>query len=211
MSTILKQTACVTAGLGAVAIAAWFLAVRPVSNTLASLRSKVALQQVALAGAPTLRDDHARQLADLQARIDNARSIIAETPSPDSLYDAVQEAGKLADVRVEKLEPSSSARKPIDLAKQAGYKAEPTQLDIEVTGEFEAVVSFLTRVERDFGLSKVNSVRVQPLPGQPEHGTKVVAQVATAHFAAVPTAPPVPHSTPNSAADAPTSASMEPR
>ncbi len=190
MSTILKQTLCVAAGLGAVSVAAWFLAVRSVSDELAGLKAKASLQQVALAGAPSLADNHQQLIGDLEARIARARAIIADTPGPDLIYDALQEAGKAADVRVERLEPSSTSRRPIDLTKKAGFQAEPTQLDIEVSGEFEAVVSFLTRVERDFGLSKISTVRVQPLAGQTEDGTQVVAQIATAHFTASATDKP---------------------
>ena len=184
MSTVLKQTLGVSVGLGVVSAGAWFVCLRTLSTDLASLRAQATLQQVAMAEAPDLGPDHAAVISELEARIARTHAIIAATPTIDKLYDSVQQAGKDAGVRIERLEPSSNAHKPIDLSAKAGFHADTMMFDIEASGEFSQMVSFVTRLERDFGLSKVPTVRVQPMPGQPEHGTKVIAHIATAHFVA---------------------------
>lgn len=190
MSTILKQTLGVSVGLGAVAAGAWFLSLRTLCTDLASLRAQSSLQRVNLAQDPDLAPNHAALITDLEARIDRAKTILAATPATEKLYDTLQESGKASGVRIDKLEPSSNSRRQIDLTATAGYKADTIAFDIEASGEFDRVVAFIASLERDLGLSKVATVRIQPMPGQPEHGTKVVAQVSTAHFIAIPSVPP---------------------
>ena len=186
MSTVLRQTLSVSLGLGVVAAGAWFVSLRSLSADLASLRAQSSLQRVNLAQDPDLGPDHPAVITDLEARIERTRAVLAATPPADKLFDTLQQAGKSAGVRIDRLEPTSNTRKQIDLAASAGYKADHVTFDIEVSGEFDRVVAFIATLERDFGLSKVATVRVQPMPGQDEHGTKVVAQISTAHYIATP-------------------------
>jgi hypothetical protein len=191
VSAILKQTLGVSLGLGVVSAGAWFLCLRTLCTDLATLRAQATLQHVAMAEAPDLGHDHAAVISDFEARIARSHAIIDATPTIDRLYDALQHAGKEAGVRIEKLEPSSNGRKPVNLNAKAGFDAEAMTFDIEASGDFDQMVLFIARLERDFGLSKVSNVRVQPMPGQQEHGKKVIAQIATAHYVATPAVPPV--------------------
>jgi hypothetical protein len=190
MSTVLKQTLGACVGLGVVAAGAWFATLRSTCGDLASLRARHSLQKVALAGAPDLGPDHLKTIADLEARIERSNALFDATPSIDSLYDAIQAAGKKADVRVERLEPTQNSRKPLDLSKSTGFHASTLGFEIEINGDFDRVISFITSIESGLGLSKVTSVRAHPMPGQHDSGTKIVALITTAHFVAVPSAPP---------------------
>lgn len=176
---IAKHAAFLTIGVASLATGAWFLTLRGLHQDLAASSARVMMQSVELKGAAEPTPDAERIIRELENRIGRSSALIDQTPKADRLYDAIQDAGTQAEVSIERLEPSNSARHYVEL-KGCGVKAEAITFDMEISATYPQLVRFLALMEQNFGLAKVVSFRVRPLPGAGI--PRVAVNLATMHF-----------------------------
>jgi hypothetical protein len=180
-----RDAVALACGVTLLALGGWYAGLRGLHADLGSANAERSLQRVALAGAPGTIEDVDSTAAVLESRIREARSLIAATPGPETIYDAIQRLARDAGVRLDRLEPTSTTGKPEDPKKLGGHAVESLGFDAEITGDYDKVVAFIAGIENDLGMSKVLSLRVAPLPGSEGDRTAVLAKVTSAHYVQV--------------------------
>jgi hypothetical protein len=184
-SELTRDAVALACGVTLLALGGWYAGLRGLHADLGSAYAERSLQRVALSGAPGTIDDVDKTAATLESKIREARSLIAATPGPETIYDSIQRLARDAGVRLERLEPMSNTWKSEDPKKLGGHAVESLGFDAEITGDYDKVVTFVAGIENDLGMSKVAALRVVPLPGREGDRTAVLAKVTSVHFVQV--------------------------
>lgn len=189
--------------LALAAAGAWALVVRPMSERLSTIRAEtVAVREESERNRESLASDAVppEQMVEIISRHTQRLQALCDLSADTSLvYDSI---GRLADasgVRVERMEPrrvnvslggaAASQAKPRDKASKSAKASKATSppdvrafgFTIDGTGEYRAVAEFVDALERELGMSKVQSFRI--LPVRTIDGSERVRVVLeTAHY-----------------------------
>lgn len=167
---------------------AWYVGVRPLSESLARDEAELLSMQETLSS----QNDSllsAAQIVDLNDRvISSSRQLVAWTQKASEssgLYDRVRRLAEAHKVKIGRIEPKSGGIVPPLAGDKPpeGVGAPDIQTSgytVQVTGEFEDVSHFLDSLESGLGASKVISFRLVPVAGSNKR--QVEASIDTVHY-----------------------------
>jgi hypothetical protein len=163
----------------------WCVGVQPLKREVLASEAALAAQSAEIAeyqlSLATQREDPDTAIAGLQKRLDEITTRSRQSADASALYESV---GRLADtcgVRVERIEPRSSAGRR-DAA--SGVNIEANGFSFEVSGGFDGITKFLSRIEGEGGISKVTGVHLTRTSTS-EEPTRITGILETSHFRVV--------------------------
>jgi type II secretory pathway component PulM len=174
-------------GLSVAASAGWYLGLRPLEQKLHDSHAQLEALTAQLAAFDQLVADEPpidSVIDDLVVRARRANRAAAVTANPTRLYDAVHELAKASNVKLARVEPAGTRSRAAAFDKNVFKGAESFGYNIEVSGGYENICSFIDACERDLGISKVVSFHISPqtAPTTPGVEPTLTAIVETTHL-----------------------------
>jgi hypothetical protein len=179
----------------AVCAGAYFFLVDPAKNRLAMVRaqvSKALLAENSDSAAARISLDQLKSIQDAtlaRARLIDDRSRLARNDS--ELFQAVSDLAQAHSVRVNQLSPvtlnttgrlvTPTPAAPPDPKAPAPPKDTSAAYQIDATGTYPMLTSFIAALGRELGFTRVVSVRLNPM-GEPQ-ADQLRAEIRTEHFA----------------------------
>lgn len=152
-SIIVAVTAC----------AAWFVVSKGPREQASRLQAELASRESMIKdkGMPDL-DSIANEIARTSQRLDEVRTFASACPEPLKLIERVRAAAQSHGVRVDRLDPSVTKSISDDIARTYGLQVEVAKYGLTLVGHLDRCVTFMESLERDFGLCRVESIRINP-------------------------------------------------
>lgn len=178
-----KQTLMRSVVALGISVLAWQIIVRSQKQELAQARAAVADRHQQLeefAQAPTIIKDIPTVTDALQRKSKELRARLAITSDTGKLYEAIGTLAARQQLRIERIDPLRSGGQSAGLAAKVGF--EKSGYSLEVVGTFDGVARFLDQLQSGLGVSKVESVRIEPAAVSGKDGTLVRATIETQHL-----------------------------
>ncbi len=176
--TILR---CVVA-LG-VAVLAWQMITRSQQNGLVQARASLIArdeQLAAFANAPAAASDLAAATEALTRQAKQYRTRLAITADTAKLYESIGNLALRQQLRMERIDPLRTAGQSAGTAAKAGF--EMTGYAMEVVGTYEGVARFLDQMQSALGVTRIESLRIEPAAIAGKDGSLVRATIETQHL-----------------------------
>ncbi len=180
-SEIVRRFAIRAVITGVLAVAVWYMGIRPIERSLATERADLDRQIAELnadaASEASLTDAKAR-VTLLRGRVLSLAGWTERAGARSNAYDAFRQIAAAASVRIIRIEPKGQ----FVLSPQRGSKDPVGEVfghGVHVTGGFQEIAHFLDRLETDLGSSRVLSFRLAPTRGP----ASVEASIDTSHVA----------------------------
>jgi hypothetical protein len=189
----------------------WFFAVRPVERAYAtrieereSLESKIASSKAKATGGPSAQEQ-AMQLREL---LNDVKTWSEASRDQRGLYDALTRLAASANVRLERIEPTTGqsivpivnastgtvqprSRRGRNAAATtpAGWSGRTVGHRLAITGTYEQISDFIAACETDLGATKVLTFRISSEAVRADKPGVVEATLETIHLALTPPTP----------------------
>lgn len=172
---------CVVA-LG-VAVLAWQLIARSQQSGLSQARASLVARQeqlTAFAAAPAVVSDLAAATETLKGQSKKYRDRLAITADAAKLYENIGNLALRQQLRMERIEPLRTTGQTAGAAAKAGF--EMSGYSMEVVGTYEGVARFLDQLQNSLGVTRVESLRIEPAVTAGKEGSLVRATIETQHL-----------------------------
>lgn len=181
---------------GGIACGLWYVAIRPLEESLAQSRSTLVVneQRLTVHQASTTRDSDLGGVAsELAHRAQSMQAFVDRWGDAGTLYESFRSMARAAGVRLERVEPRGVTPIP-GASRSAKSPGDILQYSLELSGTYAQIASFLDECEHSLGASKITSFRISPLNRPMSGGDQVLsAAVDTSHIRLNIPAEPVKH------------------
>jgi Tfp pilus assembly protein PilO len=178
-----KQTLVRSVVALGIAVLAWQIIARSQQLELAHARASLATRHNELeefSVAPTVLKDLPAASEALQRRSKELRTRLAITADTGKLYETIGNLALRQQLRIERIDPLRSSGQAAGSAAKVGI--EKTGYAMEVVGTYDGVARFIDQLQSALGVSKVESVRIEPAPISGKDGSLVRATIETQHL-----------------------------
>lgn len=172
---------CVVA-LG-IAVLAWQLIARSQQSGLTQARASLIARQeqlTAFAAAPATVTDLAAATETLKSQSRKYRDRLAITADAAKLYENIGNLALRQQLRMERIEPLRTTGHAAGDAAKAGF--EMSGYSMEVVGTYDGVARFLDQLQTSMGVTRVESLRIEPAVSVGKDGSLVRATIETHHL-----------------------------
>lgn len=163
-----RQFAVLVGGVSVVAAAAWYAAVRPLAEALDADRRRLRSDCSEIERAHQTFDSAATEatIARIELHTQEWRSLWSMGNDAAALYERLQSLAHANGVRIERIEPRTSGINLRNRNELHDLKidAQTTAYKVDLQGEFDQLVGFLDAVQRQTGLSRIDTIRIGPAP-----------------------------------------------
>ncbi len=149
--------------VAATACAVWFVVSKGPREQASKLKAELATRESMMKdkNSPNL-DSLADDIARASERLDEVRAFAAACPEPLKLIERVRAAAQSHGVRVDRLDPSVTKSISEDISRTYGLQVDVAKYGLTLVGTLDRTIAFLETLERDFGLCRVEGIRVSP-------------------------------------------------
>lgn len=172
---------CVVA-LG-ISVLAWQLLTRSQQVGLSQARASLVAREeqlAAFAAAPATVPDLAVATQTLKGQAKIYRDRLALTADTAKLYESIGNLALRQQLRMDRLDPLRTAGQTAGAAAKAGF--EMTGYAMEVVGTYDGVARFLDQLQNSLGVTRIESLRIEPAVIAGKDGSLVRATIETQHL-----------------------------
>jgi Tfp pilus assembly protein PilO len=172
---------CVVA-LG-IAVLAWQLITRSQQTGLSQARASLAARQeqlAAFAAAPATVADLSVATQTLKGQSKKYLDRLAITADTAKLYESIGNLALRQQLRMERIDPLRTAGQTAGAAAKDGF--EMSGYSMEVVGTYDGVARFLDQLQNSLGVTRIESLRIEPAVITGKDGSLVRATIETQHL-----------------------------